>query len=391
MALAGLWVQLFLALGWTVYVIFLPALAAQAGIAKEWVPWLLLADQAIFAAMDWLLGTRADRVAGAMGRLANAILLASLLSCGAFLLLPFAAPSGSPALLVALTVVWSVTSSALRAPPLALLGRHTPKPAQPWAAALWMLGLGIAGAVAPYLTVHLRGADPRWPFALAAVSLAVATLVLTRAIRAAPAPAMAAPAAPPALGRPAALFLLAVALLGLGYQAHFALNAAPAFLRFAKPADLENLMPVFWIGFNLMVLPASLAAKRLGGLAAMALGAALGGVSAALVATAGSLQALLVLQFVAGASWGCVMMSAVAAALALGHTGREGTVSGALWSLFALAAFVRIAFVIAQLPQQPAWKPVLAWAPGALWLTAGLVLAAAAMSSRKASTDPRTP
>mgnify|MGYP003378647260 CR=1 FL=1 len=96
MALAGLWVQLFLALGWTVYVIFLPALAAQAGIAKEWVPWLLLADQAIFAAMDWLLGTRADRVAGAMGRLANAILLASLLSCGAFLLLPFAAPSGSP-------------------------------------------------------------------------------------------------------------------------------------------------------------------------------------------------------------------------------------------------------------------------------------------------------
>ena len=88
MAAASLWVQLFLALGWTVYVIYLPQLAAQAGLPKEYVPWLLLADQAIFAAMDWTLGTMADRMAGLAGRLANAILFASLLSCGAFLLLP---------------------------------------------------------------------------------------------------------------------------------------------------------------------------------------------------------------------------------------------------------------------------------------------------------------
>lgn len=71
------------------------------------------------------------------------------------------------------------------------------------------------------------------------------------------------------------------------------------------------------------------------------------------------------------------MMSAVAAALAMGRTGREGFVCGALWSLFAVAAFTRLALVIAQVPQAPAWQPVLAWAPGALWLTAGLLLAAA--------------
>ncbi|HQY48292.1 MAG TPA: hypothetical protein PLE38_15110, partial [Usitatibacteraceae bacterium] len=133
MAAASLWVQLFLALGWTVYVIYLPALAAQAGLPKAMVPWLLLLDQAIFAAMDWALGTMADRMAGAMERLANAILLATLVSCGAFLMLPFVAPAGSPALLVAVTVVWSATSSALRAPPLALIGRHVPGPSQPWA------------------------------------------------------------------------------------------------------------------------------------------------------------------------------------------------------------------------------------------------------------------
>ena len=163
MAATSLWVQLFLALGWTVYVIYLPQLAAQAGLPKAYVPWLLLLDQAIFAAMDWTLGTMADRMAGLTQRLANAILFTSLLSCGAFLLLPVVAPAGSPLLLVAVTVVWSATSSALRAPPLALIGRHVPGPSQPWASALFMLGLGIAGAVSPYLTVALKEADPRLP------------------------------------------------------------------------------------------------------------------------------------------------------------------------------------------------------------------------------------
>ena len=383
MAAASLWVQLFLALGWTVYVIYLPQLAAQAGLAKEYVPWLLLADQAIFAAMDWTLGTMADRMAGLAGRLANAILFASLLSCGAFLLLPVVAPAGSPLLLVAVTVVWSATSSALRAPPLALIGRHVPGPSQPWASALFMLGLGIAGAVSPYLAVALKGADPRLPFALAAVALAAATVVMTRAIRANPEPAAPLPErADPLTGRPVAMFLFAVALLGLGFQVHFALNAAPGFLRFAKPEDLPYLMPVFWIGFNLLILPASLATKRYGGPAMMAIGAAVGGLAAAVVANAGSLGVLVVAQFFAGAAWGCVMMSALAAALAMGRTGREGFVAGGLWSLLALATFTRIALVIAQVPQQPAWKPLLAWAPGAMWLTAGLLLTAAVVSSR---------
>lgn len=383
MAFAGLWVQLFLALGWTVYVIYLPQLAAQAGLAKQWVPWQLLADQLVFAVMDWTMGTMADRMAGAVERLANAVVFVTLLSCGAFILLPLVAPAGSPLLLVAVTVIWSASSSALRAPPWVLIGRHTPGPAQPWASALFMLGIGIAGAIAPYLAVALRGADPRLPFALSSIALAAATIVMTRAIRANPTPApAAAQGGDPLHGRAVARFLFAVALLGLGFQVHFALNAAPNFLRFAKPADLEYLMPVFWIGFNLLILPASFATKRLGGLAMMAFGSAVGGLAAAVASGAGSLPILVIAQFCAGAGWGCVMMSALAAALAMGRTGREGFVTGALWSLLAVAAFTRIALVIAQVPQNAAWKPLLAWAPGAMWLTAGLLLVTVAYSSQ---------
>ncbi len=109
------------------------------------------------------------------------------------------------------------------------------------------------------------------------MALAAATVVMTRAIRANPEPAVPEPGrADPLAGRPVAMFLFAVALLGLGFQVHFALNAAPGFLRFAKPEDLPYLMPVFWIGFNLLILPASLATKRYGGPAMMAIGAAVG-------------------------------------------------------------------------------------------------------------------
>jgi len=384
--------QFLLAVGWTVYVIYLPSLAAQAGIDKRWVPWILLMDQAIFAAMDWALGTAADRMASATARLGNAIALATLVSCGAFLAMPFVAPQGSPALFLALTVVWSATSSALRAPPFVLFGRHVPGPAQPAAAAWFLFGIGAAGAIGPYLTSALKGGDPRWPFALAAVSLALATMVLARAIRANPAPVAEAnaPAARLAEG-PVVAFLLAVLLAGLAFQIHFALNAAPTFLRFAKPADLEALMPVFWIGFNVMLAPGVLATKRVGGIAAFALGSALGGVGAVVAASAGTLPVLVAAQFVAGAGWGIAIASAAAAALAIGRTGREGFVSGALWSLLAVAAFTRIALVIAQVPQDGTWKPVLAWLPATLWLAAGLLVAGAATASRRGARDPRTP
>ena len=50
-------------------------------------------------------------------------------------------------------------------------------------------------------------------------------------------------------------------------------------------------------------------------------------------------------QFLAGAAWGCMLMAAVSAALAIGETGAEGKVVGLVFSALALATFARMAAV----------------------------------------------
>ena len=372
-------VQFLFATTWTVYVIFLPKLAAQVGIGKPVVIFILMMDQVIFAFMDYAAGTMADKVSRVIGRLGRIMVAVTVISCLAFMLLPLVAPQGVAWLFIALTIVWSATSSALRAPPLVLLGKYAAKPAVPWLAALSLFGLGLAGAIAPYLTVALREADPRLPFAVSSIALVLATAGIVFVERhlaaqpAAPAPDSSA-AAVDKPAHPAFWFLFGAALLGLGFQIHSALNSAPQYLRFAKPADLEYLMPVFWIGFSLLMLPASLAARRYGGLAVMSAGSLLGALATWLAAGAGSLNALVATQFVAGGAWGCVLMSAVSAALAIGHTGREGQLSGALFALLAVVTLARMGVVAAQLDKVPQFAALLAWAPVATLAVAGALL-----------------
>ena len=369
-------VQFLFVTCWTVYVIFLPQLAAQAGIEKKWVIYILMADQAIFTLMDFAMGVAADRVQRVLGRLGRLLVALTAVSCIAFLLLPLAAPSGSPLLFLSLIAIWAVTSSALRAPPMALLGKYVPTPKLPWVSTLTLLGMGIAGAGAPYLTVSLRGVDPRLPFALSSIALVVAVSAMLWAekhlARATVAAAEAVEKKP--VGAGVVLFFGAVALLGLGFQAHFALNSAPLYLRFAKPAELDYLMPVFWIGFNLLIFPACRANERFGGTVVMAAGAVLGALASALAAIAPSLESLLALQFLVGGAWAAVLMSAMAAAIAIGHVGREGAATGGLFALLAIATFTRMGLVAAQLNKDPAVSALLVWLPGFAWLAAGLLL-----------------
>ncbi len=370
-------VQFLFVTCWTVYVIFLPQLAAQAGIEKKWVIYILMADQAIFTLMDFAMGVAADRVQRVMGRLARLLVILTAVSCAAFLLLPLAAPAGSPLLFLALIAIWAVTSSALRAPPMAILGKYVPAPTRPWVSTLTLLGMGIAGAGAPYLTVSLRGVDPRLPFALSAIALIVAVSAMLWAekqLAGAAAEATPEPAEKKPVGAGVVLFFGAVALLGMGFQAHFALNSAPLYLRFAKPAELDILMPVFWIGFNLLILPACRANERFGGTVVMAAGAVLGAFASALAAAAPSLESLLALQFLAGGAWAAVLMSAMTAAIAIGHVGREGAATGGLFALLAIATFTRMGLVAAQLNKDPAVGALLIWLPGLAWICAGLLL-----------------
>jgi len=388
---AGLYIaglQLIFTLGWTVYAIYLPRLAASVGIPRSAVILILMLDQAIFTVSDFAMGVWADKASRALGKLGTTVAAITALSCAAFLALPLIAGAGVPAgVFLALTITWAVTSSALRAPPLMLLGKYAAMPQVPFLASLAMLGIGLAGAVSPYLTLTLRDQDPRLPFALASSALVLTTLALARVERhlakEAPAPEPPAPNADRAVPTPLVVFALAVVVLGLGFQLHFSINTAPQFKRFA--GNIDWLMPVFWIGFNVGMFPATLAAKRFGGLLVMG-GAGLVGALAILIAeVAGNLGLLVVAQLAAGAAWGAILMAAFTAATAIGHTGHEGKAMGLLFSALAIATFARMGAVAAGWVGDPAIAALLAWTPVVCWALAGLallVLAGRALTAR---------
>jgi hypothetical protein len=378
--------QLVFTLGWTTYVIYLPKLAAQVGIAASAVIFILMLDQAIFTITDTAMGIAADRIASIAGRLGRFVGVLTVLSCAAFAALPFVTGlgGGGRILLISLIVTWAITSSALRAPPLILLGKLRAQPQVPLLAALVMLGYGLAGAVSPYLGVVLRDVDPRLPFVVSSVVLLITTLALSRVERDVMTTASSLKSPEPArpLGMIAAIFIAATVILALGYQLHFAVNSAPIYLRFAKPDHLQWLMPAFWIGFNIAMFPASVMVKHRGGLLVMGAAGLFGAVAVLVAELAGDLSTLVIAQFVAGAAWGCMLMSAVSAALAIGETGAEGKVTGLLFSALALATFARMAAVASGLQKLPDYAPLLHWAPVACWSVAGcglLVIAASRM------------
>jgi hypothetical protein len=295
---------------------------------------------------------------------------------------------GAQAWFIGLILIWVVTSSALRAPPLTLLGKHRARPQIPFLSALAMLGYGLAGAVSPYLGVWLRNHDPRLPFVISGMVLLLTALGLSRVERGLvqePAPTKPAEPAKP-LGAVAVFFIASMVILSLGYQLHFAINSAPFFLRFAAPDQLPWLMPVFWIGFNIAMFPASAIVKHRGGLIVMGAAGLLGALAVLVAEVAGSLNVLIAAQFLAGAAWGCMLMSAVSAALAIGESGAEGKVTGLLFSALALATFARMAVVAGGLQKLPDYAPLLHWAPVACWSVAGaglLVIAASRMQARR--------
>jgi MFS family permease len=281
-----------------------------------------------------------------------------------------------------LIVIWAITSSALRAPPLTLLAKHRAKPRIPFLSALALLGYGLAGAVSPYLGVVLTKRDARLPFVISSAVLLITALALFKVehdladLSSAMKKTVA--AAKP-LGKVPMILILSMVILSLGYQLHFSINSAPFYLRFAKPDDLQWLMPVFWIGFNIAMFPASVVTKHRGGLIVMGAAGLLGALAVLGAKFAGNLNTLIVTQFVAGAAWGCMLMSAISAALAIGDSGAEGKVVGLVFSALALGTFARMSAVAGGLRKLPEYAPLLHWAPVACRSVAGsglLVIAA---------------
>lgn len=371
--------QLFFTLCWTVYALYLPQLAANAGIAAGSVILILIVDQLVFTVCDFATGVAADKVTRVLGRIGVWVAAVTVVSCLAFVALPFVAVVGAP-LFLGITLVWTVTSSALRAPPLMLLGKYAAKPSIPYLTSLAMLGYGVAGALGPYLVVTLRNTDPRLPFALASLALVLTALGMISAER------RLAEAPPPdaterAKARPfgqftprAFAFALAMIVLALGFQIHFSVETRALFLRFAKPEDLSWLMPVFWIGFNVAMFPASVVTKRLGGFVVMGAAGLIG--AAAIYAThaAGSLNFMIGAQLIAGAAWGAILMSAFTVAFEIGANGGEGRMSGLLFSTLAVATLARMAAIATGLNTDPAFIDVLRGVPIWCWAIAGAAL-----------------
>lgn len=392
-------IQLLFTLTWTIYVAFLPQLAAAAGIPKDKVIWILMLDQAIFIAMDFALGVSADKMVAAFKRLAGPMMAVTAVSAMAFVLLPQAGASAG--LLLTLTIVWAVTSSALRAPPMAMFARYVSAAAAPRFVFLSLLGIGIAGSLAPWLTVQLRGLSPALPFLLAGAGLLAAVSAMAWCERrlathrdtsgtggpsgptSVPATDPATDTAKPSVSHTVRALFLAMLLLGLGFQVHVFLNSATAYLRFAKPDDLVWLMGLFWVGFSIAIMaPATGALERFSAPAMLVIGAVAGTLALTWIPLAPSFPLLIGAQLMAGAAWGLVTGYALSAAIDAGRTGREGRFTGMVFAVLAAAALTRFAIALAGVNKDPDVAALLAWLPAISWASALLLLVLAVRSGR---------
>ncbi len=388
--------QLVFTLGWTVYVIYLPTLAKQVGLAPSTVILILLLDQAIFTIADAAMGAAADKTARIAGRLGPIVGLLAAISCAAFVALPVVAGTGPAAQVwfIALIVVWAVTSSALRAPPIMLLGKYGARPSWPLLSALVLVGYGIASGISPFLGGWLRDIDARLPFAISSAVLLLTALALSKVKPSlvGAQPSVVPRRSPPAFASAHAVFIAAMALLALGFQLHVSINSTPLFLRFVGPTDLKWLTPVFWLGFNAALFPAGMLGKRRGALTVIAWASGLGAAGLIAAHLADNLGMMIAAQIIAGAAWGFILTSAVTAAFAIGATGAEGKLVGLVFSALALATFARLGAVAASLDKMPGYADFIRWAPVACWLTAAAMVLALVVvrmrgSSRQASAN----
>lgn len=366
-------VQFLFALGWVVYVIFLPDLLDRAGIAKSWTPWILALDQLVFVAADLAMGLALDRARAAYRRVGGWLVGIVAVSSLAMLAMPYGSRLGAPVLL-ALTLVWVATSAALRAPPYVLMGRHAATSAVPALAGLMLFGMALAAAAAPYLALVLKGVDPTLPFALASLAIVASNAGIVAAERRLDSlPADVAEPGPPLPFASVAALLLVLGLFcaALGFQWQVAINAGAQIKRVADASWLPYLFPVFWAGFAFGLLPAGPLGRRLGNARTAALAGIVGALSLGAAAGAATPTALGVAHFVAGGAWALAMCAGIGLAVASGRRGAEGRYTSIFFALLAAGTLTRIAFNLGGLPQFLAAGAD--WAPVALWAAAGIL------------------
>lgn len=369
-------IQFLFASMWTIYVIFLPQLLTQAGIDSKWTTWLLLIDQCIFIVMDVALGFAADKVRRTMsGQLGVLMLGLSLISCLAFIALPWAAQLVGATGLLGLVFLWVITSSTLRVPPFVLLGQYAATPQMPLAVALQAIGLGIAGSIAPYLGTYLTKIQPQIPFVISSLVLCLTVIGLIYVERQLQQSSSSSIENKPTDFSFSKLMLIVASLFaGLAFQTYSALNMKLQLLQFAPKEELSNLLPIFWIGFNVLIFPISLLSKRMGIFLTLVIISFLTAMSAIFSVVATQLEWLLVAQFLTGGFWGGMFSVGITAALHFGKTGKEGLMLGLWFSMLSVAAFFRIGLVLSGHHELPEIKSLLGTIPIIFWILAAICL-----------------
>ena len=120
----ALWAALMqglVGISWIAYVAYLPRLLEMVGISAQRALWILLADQILFVLFDWIAGSQADRIARVRGRVGKWLAVVAVLSALLLLLLPWAAATGSALVFLTVSLLWTMSSSVMRAPVLGML------------------------------------------------------------------------------------------------------------------------------------------------------------------------------------------------------------------------------------------------------------------------------
>jgi hypothetical protein len=364
-------VQCLLVVGWAMYVLYLPGLLKTAGLDPRLAIAVLMLDQATFAVCDWAAGAYADRLARMAQRAAPIVTAFALVSSACMLAMPWIAKLASPALLIATIVAWTATSSALRAPVFALLGRVSGIESKSGTVGWALVSLSVAGALTPLVTAALARLDPALPLGVGAVALAAAALFATRIEARFPPPASSPEGDAPAFAK--RWLALVVLVAAIGTQVHTAILSKPVYVRLAG-AEADWYMPAFWIGFALALPLAVLVARGPSPLARASLALLAG--AAALVAAqrVPTLGLVVAAQLAAGAAWGVLATVVVTSAIALGGAGRAGTAAGMVFAALAAAALTRLGLVALGVQASAA----IAWVPIVAWLAAGVLTVARA-------------
>jgi len=376
-ALAG--VQFFFTLGWTVYVIYLPELLRAAGIAPRWLPWLLMADQLLFAAMDIALGIFADRVGEVFRRLGRLLLVLTTLSVAAFLLLPILA-SVSPPVLLSLLAIWVVSAAVLRGPTLVLLAKRARAAQHGGLVMAYAAGMALALALTPFFGLWLKGVDPRLPFAVSGLAMLAAVSLLLRLAQG-PLPPSPADTPQPIAFAAYLPLLLVLGLAAFGFQVHAFVKAAPLYLALAARETLPWLMPMLWVGFAAALPVVGALSRRAGGLVVAVGGLVLASAGSYAAAAADGLYLLVVMQVLTGAGWALAFAGLMEQAAVFGTRGAEGLFMGCFLAVTALAALARIGLATELAQVAPG-------VPAALLLAAGWLAAIYALKRRKFPSGP---